>query len=69
MHANGACIAFKMHLLVGHPFRTIIDLASEMCVDLLVNGVTGHSALNERTVGTRADRILELATCPVLVVR
>jgi nucleotide-binding universal stress UspA family protein len=73
MHANAmaaeAGVAFKTHLLVGHPVRTIVDLAGEMGVDLLVIGATGHSALYERMVGSRADRIIQLAACPVLVVK
>jgi Universal stress protein family len=36
---------------------------------LLVIGATGHSALYERIVGSRADRIMQLAQCPVLVVK
>jgi nucleotide-binding universal stress UspA family protein len=38
-------------------------------VDLLVIGATGHSALYERLVGSRADRIMQLAKCPVLIVK
>ena len=37
--------------------------------DLLVIGATGHSALYERTIGSRADRMIQLAPCPVLVVK
>ncbi len=32
-------------------------------------GATGHSAVYERMVGSRADRIVQLAPCPVLVVK
>jgi nucleotide-binding universal stress UspA family protein len=47
--------------------RDIVGLASE--VDLLVIGAKGHSALYERMIGSRADRIMQLAQCPVLVVK
>jgi len=47
----------------------ILDLAAEIGADLLVIGATGHSALYERMVGSRADRIVQLAKCPVLVVK
>ena len=37
--------------------------------ELLIIGATGHSALYERLIGSRADRIVQLAHCPVLVVK
>jgi nucleotide-binding universal stress UspA family protein len=59
----------QIHVLAGHPVRTIIDLSRELKADLLVIGGTGHSALYERMIGSRADRIIQLAPCPVLVVK
>jgi nucleotide-binding universal stress UspA family protein len=61
----------KLHtrVLVGHPVRTIIGLAAQLEVDLLVVGSRGHSAVYERLVGSRAARITQLAQCPVLVVK
>jgi len=55
--------------LAGHPVRDIVELAAELKVDLLVIGATGHSGLYERMIGSRADRIIQLAPCPVLVVK
>ena len=57
------------HVVAGHPVRDIVGLAAELKVDLLVIGATGHSALYERMIGSRADRIMQLAPCPVLVVK
>jgi nucleotide-binding universal stress UspA family protein len=62
-------LAFHSHLLAGHPVRRIVDLAGALPADLLVIGATGHSALYERMIGSRADRIVQLAPCPVLVVK
>ena len=47
----------------------IVELAQELKAELLVIGATGHSALYERLIGSRADRIVQLAHCPVLVVK
>jgi nucleotide-binding universal stress UspA family protein len=47
----------------------IVDLMSQVSADLLVIGATGHSALYERMIGSRADRIVQMAACPVLVVK
>lgn len=57
------------HVLAGHPVRDIVELASELKADLLVVGSAGHSAFYERMLGSRADRLVHLAPCPVLVVR
>ena len=62
-------VVLHTHVLAGHPVRTIVELAGELRADLLVIGATGHSALYERMVGSRADRIIQLAPCPVLVVK
>ena len=55
--------------VVGHPVRDIVRLAADLNVELLVIGGTGHSALYERMIGSRADRVIQLAHCPVLVVK
>jgi nucleotide-binding universal stress UspA family protein len=57
------------HVLAGHPVRDIVELATELKADLLVIGSAGHSELYERMLGSRADRLVHLAPCPVLVVR
>ena len=62
-------LTLQTHVLAGHPVRTVIDLACNLGIDLLVIGATGHSALYERMIGSRADRIIQLASCPVLVVK
>jgi nucleotide-binding universal stress UspA family protein len=62
-------VKLHTHVVPGHPVRDIIMLAADLNVDLLVIGATGHSALYERVVGSRADRIMQLAQCPVLVVK
>jgi nucleotide-binding universal stress UspA family protein len=67
--AERSQLNFKTHILAGHPVRIVTDLARELGADLLVIGATGHSALYERLIGSRADRIIQLAHCPVLVAK
>jgi nucleotide-binding universal stress UspA family protein len=62
-------VRLEHQLRTGHPVQTIVDLAAELKADLLVIGATGHSTFFERVIGTRADRIVDLAPCAVLVVR
>jgi nucleotide-binding universal stress UspA family protein len=62
-------LKLQAHVLTGHPVRDVVRLAGEIDADLIVIGATGHSALYERLIGSRADRIIQLAHCPVLVVK
>lgn len=62
-------VKLDTHVIAGHPVRDIVELAKELKVELLVIGATGHSALYDRLIGSRADRIVHLAHCPVLVVK
>jgi nucleotide-binding universal stress UspA family protein len=67
--ADESRVKLDTHVVAGHPVRDIVELAKELKVDLLVIGATGHSALYDRLIGSRADRIVQLAHCPVLVVK
>jgi nucleotide-binding universal stress UspA family protein len=67
--AEQSHVKLDTHVIAGRPVRCIVDLARELDVELLVIGATGHSALYDRLIGSRADRIVQLAPCPVLVVK
>jgi nucleotide-binding universal stress UspA family protein len=67
--AEAQQIVLHSHVLAGHPVPKILELADSLAPDLLVIGAKGHSALYERMVGSRADRLMQLAQCPVLVVK
>jgi nucleotide-binding universal stress UspA family protein len=67
--AEASNVCLHTHVIAGHPVRDIVKLSIDLNVNLLVIGATGHSALYERMVGSRADRIVQLAHCPVLVVK
>jgi nucleotide-binding universal stress UspA family protein len=67
--AEHSGVKLHTHVLAGHPVRDIVSLAADLNADLVVIGATGHSAIYERMIGSRADRIMQLARCPVLVVK
>jgi nucleotide-binding universal stress UspA family protein len=67
--AEESRVHLHTHLLAGHPARDVIKLASDLGADLIVVGASGHSALYDRMIGSRAQKILHHATCPVLVVK
>jgi nucleotide-binding universal stress UspA family protein len=62
-------VKIQTHVLAGHPVRDVVQLATELKAELLIIGATGHSVIYERMIGSRADRIVQLAPCPVLVVK
>jgi nucleotide-binding universal stress UspA family protein len=67
--AEESKVHLHTHVVAGHPVRDIVDLAAKLHVELLVIGATGHSAIYERMIGSRADRIVQIAPCPVLVAK
>jgi nucleotide-binding universal stress UspA family protein len=52
----------------GTPYREIADLARERGVDLIVIGRVGCRGARCALVGSVAERVIEYAHCPVLVV-
>jgi nucleotide-binding universal stress UspA family protein len=52
----------------GTPYREIADLARERNVDLIVIGRVGCRGARCALVGSVAERVIEYAHCPVLVV-
>ena len=67
--AGNCHVTIHTHVIAGHPVRDIVELATQLKADLLVVGAAGHSEFYERMLGSRADRLVHLAPCPVLVVR
>ena len=67
--ADQSHVKLQTHVVAGHPVRDIVDFAGRIEAELLVIGASGHSPLYERLIGSRADRIVQLALCPVLVVK
>ncbi len=53
---------------VGKPVQTIIDYAKEHGIDLIVIGTHGHTGLSHLLIGSVAEKVVRLATCPVLTV-
>jgi nucleotide-binding universal stress UspA family protein len=69
MQARAAGVAIETYVVVGHPVRAIVDFIEQGHYDLLVIGYMGHSALYNRLIGGKTDRLVELAPCHVLVVK
>ena len=58
-----------VELAVGSPTETIVRIASELEVDLIVMGTHGRTGLQHALLGSVAEKVVRLAPCAVLTVR
>jgi universal stress protein A len=54
---------------VGCPFDEIVKMAKYLKVDLIIIGSHGRTGLAHLLIGSVAERVVEHAQCPVLVVK
>ncbi len=59
----------KSVCLSGKPWHCICEWAADNAVDLIVMPTHGHSGLLHMWLGSVAERVVQKAPCPVLVVR
>lgn len=53
---------------VGYPSESIVKYAQRHKIDLIVMGTHGHTGLSHLLLGSVAEKVVRLATCPVLTV-
>lgn len=53
---------------VGNPSENIVKYADKLKIDLIVIGTHGHTGLSHLLLGSVAEKVVRLATCPVLTV-
>jgi nucleotide-binding universal stress UspA family protein len=56
-----------VHVRKGEPAHEIVQLAADLCADLVVLGTHKTPHLKNLFVGSTAERVLANATCPVVV--
>lgn len=66
--AAGAQVKIKKRVDAGQPYGAILDCAEKEHVDLIVMCSHGRSGLARALIGSVTDKLLRVATCPVLVV-
>ena len=59
----------KAYLRVGYPFEEIVLMANDPEIDLVIIGSHGRTGIKRLLVGSTAERVVEHAPCPVLVVK
>jgi nucleotide-binding universal stress UspA family protein len=55
-------------MMSGEPWRTILDVAKERDVDLIVMGTHGRHGLSRVLLGSVAEKVVRLSPVPVLTV-
>lgn len=59
----------ETHFVRGLPPTRIVEVAGLLEVDLIVVGSRGKTGLPHRLVGSTSERVVELASAPVVVVK
>ncbi len=56
-------------IMTGRPFEQIVHVAKSLGANLIVMGTYGRKGAERILIGSVAERVIEYASCPVLVVR
>ncbi len=56
-------------IVKGRPFEQIVHLSDGLEMDLIVLGTYGRRGAERILIGSVAERVIEYAHCPVLVVK
>jgi nucleotide-binding universal stress UspA family protein len=67
--AAGVKLASAQTIRKGEPYEEITALAREQQVDLIVIGQVGRRGLRRILIGSVTERVIEHASCPVMVVK
>lgn len=68
-HLKQRGLSTTVHIDFGKPADTILRIAEDLHVDLLVLGTHPHSAARRRFLGATVDKVIDHAHCSVLVIR
>jgi nucleotide-binding universal stress UspA family protein len=67
--AEKAGIKATSLVVKGRPFEQVVHIANGLNMDLIVMGTYGHRGADRILLGSVAERVIEYAHCPVLVVK
>jgi len=59
----------ETNLLTGVPYREILNKASRSGADMIVMGTHGRTGVEHLLLGSVAEKVVRLATCPVVTIR
>ena len=64
-----AGISYQFHIIVGDPADIIVSLAKEKLLDQIVIGPRGMNAIKNLLLGSVANKVVQLSSIPVLLVK
>jgi universal stress protein A len=67
--AQGSQVEVARRVVVGIPYRKIVEVAEEEKSDLIVMTTHGRTGLGHLVMGSVAEKIVRTAPCPVLTIR
>lgn len=67
--AHKAGVELKTEIRMGHPAKTIVEVATEGGFDTVLLGHIGFSEVFRSLLGTTAEKVIRHAPCSVLIVR
>lgn len=59
----------ELRIEIGHPVELILNVVTRENIDLIVMGTHGRTGLAHAVLGSVAERVVRLASCPVLTVK
>jgi nucleotide-binding universal stress UspA family protein len=68
-YAKSQGLAATPHVITGTPYEIIPDLAKSLGTGIIIVGSHGRTGMNRLLMGSVAEKIIGLASCPVLVAR
>jgi len=69
IESKQAGIEASAELMNGTPYVEILRLAEKTGVDLIIMGTHGRKGLNHLIMGSQAERVVRLASCPVTTIK
>jgi len=66
---DAAALSYKYHISIGTPAEAIVRYAHDQGVDQIVMGRQGQGGLQALLLGSVVNKVLHLASCPVVLVR
>jgi universal stress protein A len=67
--AQGSGVDVARRVVVGIPYRKIVEVAEEEKADLIVMTTHGRTGLSHLVMGSVAEKIVRTSPCPVLTIR
>jgi len=66
---DAAALPYQYHISIGTPAEAIVQYANEQNVNQIIMGRQGQGGLQSLLLGSVVNKVLHLASCPVLLIK